>query len=342
MAHFVGLDVSVEYTSICVMDAGGTVLHESKVKSTPAAISRALHRHAPEAERIGIEAGASSSWLCRQLREAGHPIIHMESRHAHRGLSMRLNKTDKNDARGLADLMRVGWFKSVHSRALDSQYTRSMLLARKRLVDTRRQFENQLRNIMKVFGCMLGSTAGRGFVQRVETACKNDPVVHRLCEPILRLVRELRLQINAYERQLRSIARHDEVTRRMMTVPGIGALTALAFKSSIDDPHRFRRSADVGAFLGLTPRRYQSGEIDWTGRISRLGDGLVRTYLFEAASVLTGKIERWSRLKAWGVRLAKRVGMKKARVAVARKLAVVLHCIWVDGTEFEWGQAVPA
>lgn len=186
-----------------------------------------------------------------------------------------------------------------------------MLLARKRLVDTKRQFENQLRNIMKVFGCMLGSTAGRGFVQRVETACRNDPVVHRLCEPILRLARELRLQINAYDRQLRSIARHDETVRRMMTVPGIGALTALAFKSSIDDPHRFRRSADVGAFLGLTPRRYQSGEIDWTGRISRLGDGLVRTYLFEAASVLTGKIERWSRLKAWGVRLARRVGIKR-------------------------------
>jgi transposase len=128
----------------------------------------------------------------------------------------------------------------------------------------------------------------------------------------------------------------------MMTVPGIGALTALAFKSSIDNPHRFRRSADVGAFLGLTPRRHQSGEMDWTGRISKLGDGLVRTYLFEAASVLTGKVQRWSRLKAWGVRLGKRVGMKKARVAVARKLAIILHCIWIDGTEFEWGQPLAA
>src|SRR6202158_5563165 len=141
------------------MDANASVPREIKVKSTPAAISRALRRHAPEAERIGIEAGASSSWLCRQLREAGHPIIHMESRHAHRALSMRLNKTDKNDARGLADLMRVGWFKSVHSRTLDSQYTRSMLLARKRLVDTRRQFETQLLNVMKLCGCVLGTTA---------------------------------------------------------------------------------------------------------------------------------------------------------------------------------------
>ena len=137
---------------------------------------------------------------------------------------MRLNKTDRNDARGLADLMRVGWFKLAHSRTLDSQYTRSMLLARKRLVDTKRQFENQLRGIMKVFGCMLGTTAGRGFVQRVEVACENDPVVHRLCEPILRLLRELRLQINTYERQLRAAARHDDTTRRMMTVPGIQAV----------------------------------------------------------------------------------------------------------------------
>ena len=161
--------------------------------------------------------------------------------------------------------MRVGWFKSVHSRTLDSQYTRSMLLARKRLVDTKRQLENQLRNIMKVFGCMLGSTAGRGFVRRVQIACERDPIVHRLCEPILHLLRELRLQINTYERQLRATARRDETTRRMMTVPGVGALTALAFKGSIDNPHRFRHSADVGAFL-RTELHADTNRAKWTGR----------------------------------------------------------------------------
>jgi len=119
---------------------------------------------------------------------------------------------------------------------------------------------------------------------------------------------------------------------------GSGPATALAFRSTIDDPNRFKRSSDVGAYLGLTPRRYQSGELDRTGRISKRGDRLTRLYLFEAASVLLSVVKRWSVLKAWGVRLAKRVGIKKAKTAVARKLAVILHCIWVDGTEFQWGK----
>lgn len=324
------------------MDGDGRVVHESKVKTDPDALSRAVARHAPDAERVGIEAGGSSSWLCRELGRRGVPVIHMEARHAHRALSMRINKTDKNDARGLADLMRVGWFKSAHAKSIEGHRTRSLLLARKRLVDTKRQLENQVRNIMKTTGTMIGSTAGRGFAAKVAAICGSDPVLATMCGPLLEVVKSIRAQINAYDRVLTRQARQDETARGLMTVPGVGAMTALAFMSAIDDPHRFRRSADVGAYLGLTPRRHQSGEMDWTGRISKLGDGLSRTYLFEAASVLIGRIVRWSSLKAWGVRLAKRVGMRKARVAVARKMAVILHCIWVDGTEFEWSKPAAA
>ena len=168
-------------------------------------------------------------------------------------------------------------------------------------------------------------------------------MIATMCGPLLEVVKTIQAQINAYDRVLSRQARHDETARRLMTVPGVGAMTALAYMSAIDHPHRFRRSADVGAYPGLTPRRHQSGEMDWTGRISKLGDGLSRTYLFEAASVLIGRIERWSSLKAGGVRLTKRVGMRKARVvAAARRMAVILHCIWVDGTEFEWSKPAAA
>lgn len=138
--------------------------------------------------------------------------------------------------------------------------------------------------------------------------------------------------------RVRALAKTDQTTRRLMTVPGIGVVTALTFRHTIDDPSRFRSAASVGAYLGLTPRRKQSGELDLTGRISRWGDRLLRSYLFEAASVLIHRTKRWSPLQAWGLRLVKRIGLKKAKVAIARKMAIVLHCIWSDGTEFDWGE----
>lgn len=250
---------------------------------------------------------------------------------------MRLNKTDRNDARGLAELMKVGWYKSAHVKSVESNRIKFMLLAHKKLVDTKKQYINHLRAVMKGSGTIIGSTAGRKFLSKVEAACRSDPILAMMCEPVLAIIAAVNEQIKISTTRLVAYARDHDTARRMMTTPGVGAMTALAFISAIDDPIRFRKSSDVGAYLGLTPRRHQSGEMDWTGRISKIGDGLARTYLFEAAGVLISRIERWSTLKAWGVRLSKRVGTKKARVAVVRKLAIILHCIWVDGTEFEWG-----
>ncbi|WP_200957927.1 IS110 family transposase [Sphingomonas sp. Root710] len=310
---FVGLDVSVAETSVCIMDRDGGLVREGKVQTDPEAIGRYLAKHARDAERIGLEAGGSSSWLCRELRSQGLRVVHMEARHAHRALSMHINKTDRNDARGLAELMRVGWYKAAHAKSVEAHRRGSLLLARQRLINMRRDLENQARNIMKTTGTMLGSTAGRGFSNRVRAACERNEVLAAMCMPLLKVVATIRDQIKEYDRLLLGIARRDETAKRLMTVPGVGALTSLAFMSAIDDPARFKRSTDVGAYLGLTPRRHQSGEMDWSGRISRLGDGLARTYLFEAASVLVGRIERWSALKAWGVRLTKRVGLKKGQ-----------------------------
>lgn len=236
MGQFVGLDVSVNETSVCVVDDTGAVLHESKVRSTPRAIVGAIRRHAPEAGRVGLEAGGASSWLCRELIEAGLPVIHMEARHAHRALSMRLNKTDRNDARGLADLMRVGWFKPAHSKTAPSHRLRSTLLARKRLVDIRRHMENQLRNIIKTSGAVLGSTAGRGLLKKVETACEDDSSLALICEPLMEVIKTTRAQTAVYDRLLRGMARRDATARRMMTVPGVGVMTARRRAQDGGDP----------------------------------------------------------------------------------------------------------
>jgi transposase len=143
-------------------------------------------------------------------------------------------------------------------------------------------------------------------------------------------------QVAALDRDIRRLVRSEPVLKRFMTVPGVGPITALASLSTIDDPERFKHARDVGPYLGLTPTRYQSGETDRHGRISKCGDAFTRTCLYEAANVLLTKVQRFSPLKAWGTRLVQRIGAKKARIAVARKIAVILRCIWTDGTEFWW------
>jgi transposase len=156
--------------------------------------------------------------------------------------------------------------------------------------------------------------------------------------PLLEARNAVEQQVSELDRKVMRLARHDAQVRRFMTVPGVGPITALAFKATIDDPTRFARSRSVGAYVGLTSRRHASGEVDWTGRISKCGDAMLRSYLFEAAGVLLTRVPKWSAVKAWGVRLAKRNGLRKAKVAVARKLAVLLHRMWIDGTEFNWSK----
>jgi transposase len=171
---------------------------------------------------------------------------------------------------------------------------------------------------------------GRGHIgQRAQALSKGQPGIDDVVASMV-AVRDV------CDRAIRRLAKKDDTARRLMTVPGVGPVVALAYISAIDDPKRFTHARDVGAYLGLTPKRYQSGEVDLAGRISKCGDGFARTCLYEAAGVLLTRVERWSPLKAWGVRLMKRIGATKAKVAVARKLAVILHRIWTDGTEFWW------
>ncbi|MER9607033.1 IS110 family transposase [Mesorhizobium sp. M0243] len=337
MKQYVGLDVSQRETSVCVVDDAGRSVFQGKVKSDPGALTELLRKRAPHAERIGFETGAMSSWLWHELKRVGLPVVCIDARHAKAALSVRMNKSDENDARGLAELVRVGWYREVKVKSAESQATRSMLVARSRLVEIRRDLENQTRSMLKEYGLQFSRSIGSQFRRKVWELVADGHPLRSLVQALLSVHEQVCCEQEKLDRQVRHLAREDETTRRLMTVPGIGVVTALTFRHTIDDPARFRSAANVGAYLGLTPRRKQSGETDINGRVSRWGDRLLRTYLYEAASVLLHRTKKWSTLKAWGMRLSRRIGLKKAKVAVARKIAVLLHCLWVDGTSFEWG-----
>ena len=336
METYIGLDVSLKETSICMVDDDGVIQCESTVISEPAAIAAFIKTRTNDVKRIGLETGPTSTWLWHELRALGLPVICIDARHAKAALSMQINKSDRNDAVGLARIMQCGWYKEVQVKSVTCHEIRSVLNSRALLVKIKRDLENQIRGLLKNLGFVIGKASGNVFRQRTEELLSEEGLLCESVRPLLEVREKVRREIVSLSRKLLELARNDENSRRSMTVPGIGPITALAFHAAIDDPIRFRRSRSVGAYLGLTPRRYASGEIDWSGRISKCGDQLLRTYLFEAAGVLLTRVTKWCNLKVWGHRLWKRIGFKKAKIAVARRLAVILHRMWCDGTDFIW------
>jgi transposase len=272
-----------------------------------------------------------------ELIRLGLPVIVVETVHMQRALSAQRNKTDRNDARGIAQMMRTGWFRAVHVKSPESQQHRFLLSSRQLLKRKFIDVENELRGALKAFGLAIGAVSRGELEARTFELIDGAPtIVVALAATLLRVRRTLLLEFAELHRQIVRYVRRDAICRRFMTVPGVGPVTALAFKAAVDDPARFRRSRTVGAHFGLTPRRFQSGTIDYSGRISRCGDAEVRTALYTSASSLLVRCKTWSSLPAWGMSVAKRRGHKKAVVAVARKLASVLHTMWRDGTEFRW------
>jgi len=336
MEHYVGLDVSLKRTSICVMNHTGSVVREGVVDSDPEAIASFVRSNAPGAVRIGLETGATATWLWNELKRLGLPVICIDARHAKAVLKMQINKSDRNDAAGIARIMQTGWFKEVRVKDLDSHAVRALLASRALLVKIKRDLENQVRGLLKNLGLVIGRATFNLFSARAGELIEHRPDLVAAIGPLLEARKAIEQQVRDLDRKVLTLARHDVQVRRFMTAPGVGPITALCFKATIDDPTRFRRSRSVGAYVGLTTRRHASGEVDWSGRISKCGDAMLRMYLFEAANVLLTRVPKWSALKAWGMRLAKRNGLRKAKVAVARKLAVLLHRMWIDGTEFNW------
>jgi transposase len=340
--HYVGLDVSLETTAICVIDDQGAVLWRGKCASTPDSIAAAVQTHAPAAIRVGLETGQLSNWLTLNLRRRRVPVVCLDARHAKAALSLQINKTDANDAFGLAQIVRTGWYREVSVKSMDAHTLKMLLVARSQLVSQRQKTANTIRGLLKTFGLVIVRGSKGPFPIRVREQIAGNDVLAAIVEPLLIVWHAVREQIAMLDRLVLARARADAAARHLMTIPGVGVVVALAYTAVIDDPARFRRSASVGAYVGLTPRRYQSGEVDRGGHISKCGDSLLRSYLFEAATVLLSRHPRSSTLKTWGLALAKRIGMRRAKVAVARKLAVVMHRVWSDRSEYRWGNNAAA
>jgi len=335
MEHYAGIDVSLECSSVCVVDANGKILREARVASEPEALIGWFRSVGFGLERIGLEAGPLSQWLFAAMRQAGLSVELLETRHVRKAFEAMPVKSDRNDARGIAQLMRLGWFRPVHCKSMSAQETRTLLTARKLVQSKLQDVENSLRGILRGFGLKVGKTTGLGFAGRIEELVAGHPHLQVVTRALLSVRAVLRSEFAAFEKQTRKMAQSDARTRLLMSTPAVGPIVALTYVSAIDDPARFTSSKQAGAHFGLTPKKYQSGETDYTGRISKIGDSSVRTALYEAAHImLTKPLKGCTQLKSWAMRIARRAGMRKAKVALARRLAVIMHRMLADGTPF--------
>jgi len=316
MKQYAGIDVSLEYSSVCVVDADGRIVREAKVLSEPDALIAWFGAHGVAMERIGLEAGPLSQWLHAGMAKAGLCVELIETRHVRSAFKTMPVKTDKKDARGIAQLMRLGWFRPVHCKSLAAQEVRALLTARKLIQGKLHDIEMSLRGILRGFGLKVGPTTRRTYAGRIRELVAGHSTLQAIAASLLKVRDALVQEFAGFERQLRAIARQDENAQRLMTTPGVGVLVA--------------------------PKKYQSGETDHSGRISKIGDGSVRTALYEAANVILTRPLKGSDLKGWALAVARRAGPRKARVALARKLAVVLHCLLRDRTNFIPHKRAPA
>jgi transposase len=335
MDHYAGIDVSLECSSVCVVKASGKIVREAKVPTEPEALIAWFRSLGFGLERIGLEAGPLSQWLFAAMREAGLRVELLETRHVRKAFEAMPVKSDRNDARGIAQLMRLGWFRPVHCKSISAQEMRALLTARKLVQTKLLDVENSLRGILRGFGLKVGKVTERELAGRIHELVADHPHLQMIADALLAVREALRKEFKAFDKQARKIVRSDRQARLLTSVPAVGPIVALTYASAIDDPARFKSSKQAGAHFGLTPKKHQSGETDYTGRISKIGDASVRWVLYEAAHImLTKPVKGCSQLKSWAMRIARRAGMSKAKVALARRLAVIMHRMLADGTPF--------
>jgi transposase len=335
MDHYAGIDVSLEYSSVCVVDAAGNILREGKVASEPQALVGYFEALGLIVERIGLEAGPLSQWLYAGLKGAGLRVELLETRHVRDAFKAMPVKSDRNDARGIAQLMRLGWFRPVHCKSLAAQETRSVLTARKLVQTKLHDVEMSLRGILRGFGLKVGKTTPRRFAPRIIELVADHPTLAMIAQSLLAVHAVLLREFNGFEKQVRAMARANVSARLLMTTPAVGPIVALTYACAVDEPGRFKSSKMAGAHFGLTPKKHQSGETDRSGRISKIGDACVREALYQAAHVmLTKPVRGCGELKSWAMRIGRRAGMRKAKVALARKLAVIMHRMLADTAPF--------
>jgi transposase len=335
MEHYAGIDVSLEYSSVCIVDGGGKIVCEGKVASEPAALIGYFQSLGFALSRIGLEAGPLSQWLYAAMKKAGLAVELLETRHVHDAFKAMPVKSDRNDARGIAQLMRLGWFRPVHCKSIAAQEVRAMLTARKLLQSKLRDVENHLRGVLRGFGLKVGHTTARSFAGRIYELVSGQANLETITQALLAVHAVLLREFNGFEKRVRIMARTHVQAKLLMTTPAVGPIVGLTYACAIDDPARFKSSKQTGVHFGLTPKKYQSGQTDYTGRISKIGDAAVREALYQAAHVmLTKPVKGCAQLKSWAMRIARRAGMRKAKVALARKLAVIMHRMLADAKQF--------
>jgi len=333
--YYVGLDVSLNQTAVCITDQNGTILHERMVQTEPEDIDTYLRSTGFFYERIGLEAGNLSIWLYKALFVAGYPVVVIETKQAAAVIKVQRAKTDRNDARAIANLMRTSWYTAVHVKSDESQELRILLSNRNLLIRKRKDIENQIRGTLKIFGIKLGIVSTQKFKENVLKVIHGKVPMESWIAGLLRVRDVIIKEAGDLHKDVLRYVKHDEICQLLMTAPGVGPITALSYKTTIDNPLRFTRPRDVPAHLGLTPKKYASGEVDRDGGITKCGDKMLRAHLYEAAMTILRRRMARTPLKAWGNGIAKKNGKKKAAIAVSRRLSIILHRMWMDGTPFD-------
>lgn len=339
MKHYAGLDVSMKKTSICIVDEQGKIVHESEVISEPHVLADTIEKTKFPIELVGFESGSLAHYLAQGFKERAIPAVCMDARKMSAILSLRINKTDKNDARGIADALRTGMFTRVHDKPQESIDRGAVLSMRRCLVNQRTDIKNHVRGILKTYGIRLGAVGPKRFNETVKYRIQSlECLVRQTVGEMLEVFDVLDQKIDRLDKELLQIAHQDKEVRLLMSAQGVGPITALTFKAEIFDPSRFPNSRAVGAYLGMTPRQYSSGEMQKQGGISRCGSSELRSLLTEAANVILTRSQKWSKLRAWGLKIMRKKGKQKASLAVGRKLAVIMHRMLVEQKEFIWGE----
>lgn len=337
MTVYAALDVSMKTTTIHVANATGKRLWQGKAATHPDAIAETLRPFAADLALVGLETGPWTTWLWHGLRDRNLPVVCMDARQAKAALSLKINKTDANDAQGLAQLLRTGLFREVRVKGWDDMRVRTLVRARRTILRMQLDLANAIRGSLRTFGLMLGGGGAHAFERQVRDHLEARPDLGPIFVPLLETWRTARRQVYQHDRSIRAAVRQDPRCRLLMTAPGVGCMTAVSYVAAVGDPEAFGSGRSVAAWIGLTPTRYQSGTIDVQGRISRRGDKVLRAYLYEAAAHVLTRSHADTALRRWGLGLRERVGFKRSVVAVARKLSVILHAMWTTGTPFQAG-----
>ncbi len=339
MSYYAGLDVSMKDTSIAIVNTQGKIVFETMCKTDPEVIAKTLNDSKFIFEKIGIESGCISFWLIEELKRLSLKAICIESKQMATIIALKINKTDRNDARLIADAMRCNLYKEVYLKTKKSVDVSLQMGARRTLVDVRTKLKNSTRGFLKAYGIRLGGISHVKFSEGVRRAVKNcEQGVQVAVEGLLNSYEEVCKSIESAEKEIEKLCKTDPVIELFESIPGVGTITALTYKAVIDDPFRFTDPRDVGAYLGLTPNQYSSGDTVKQGRISKCGSGELRTLLVECATVILTRTSGWTKLKAWGLKIMRKSGLKKAAAAVARKLAIIMLRMWQEKKGFIWGE----